>query len=118
MPLLAPCAGHPAPCRAHSRLVEVAPLAPRHRQILALQATRRFITTTVVLGGALLTATVERAWALGARRVWVHTCSLDHPNALPGYQARGFRVFKIVHTEEELPERSPGPWPGAFPTLP
>ena len=70
------------------------------------------------LGGALLTATVERAWALGARRVWVHTCSLDHPNALPGYQARGFRVFKIVHTEEELPERSPGPWPGAFPTLP
>ena len=67
------------------------------------------------LGGALLTATVERAWALGARRVWVHTCSLDHPNALSGYQARGFRVFNIVHTEEELPERSPGPWPGAFP---
>ena len=31
------------------------------------------------LGGALLTAAVERAWALGARRVWVHTCSLDHP---------------------------------------
>src|SRR4029453_2274687 len=49
LPLLAPCAGHPAPCRAPSRLVEVAPLAPRHRQILALQATRRFITTTVVL---------------------------------------------------------------------
>jgi len=67
------------------------------------------------LGGALLTATVERAWALGAHRVWVHTCSLDHPNALPGYQARGFRVFNIAHTEEELPERSPGLWPGAFP---
>jgi GNAT superfamily N-acetyltransferase len=67
------------------------------------------------LGGALLTATVERAWALGARRVWVHTCSLDHPNALPGYQARGFRVFNIAHTEEELPERSPGLWPSAFP---
>jgi hypothetical protein len=49
MPLLAPCAGHPATRRAHSRLVDVAPLAPRHRQILALQATRRFITTTVVL---------------------------------------------------------------------
>ena len=67
------------------------------------------------LGGALLTATVERVWALGACRVWVHTCSLDHPNALPGYQARGFRVFNMVHTTEELPERSPGPWPGAFP---
>jgi GNAT superfamily N-acetyltransferase len=67
------------------------------------------------LGGALLTATVERAWTIGARRVWVHTCSLDHPNALPGYQARGFRIFNIVQAEQELPERSPGPWPGAFP---
>lgn len=67
------------------------------------------------LGGALLTATVERAWALGAHRVWLHTCSLDHPNALPGYQARGFRVFNIVHTEQDLPESPPGPWPGAFP---
>lgn len=60
------------------------------------------------LGGALLTAAVERAWALGARRVWVHTCSLDHPRALPGYQARGFRVFHIAHTEQDLPERPGG----------
>ena len=67
------------------------------------------------LGGALLTATVERAWAIGASRVWVHTCSLDHPNALPGYQARGFRVFYIVHAEQDLPERPLDPWPGAFP---
>jgi GNAT superfamily N-acetyltransferase len=67
------------------------------------------------LGGALLTATVERAWAIGAQRVWVHTCSLDHPNALPGYQARGFRVFHSVQTAQDLPERPPGPWPGAFP---
>jgi GNAT superfamily N-acetyltransferase len=67
------------------------------------------------IGGALLTATVERAWAMGARRVWVHTCSLDHPNALRGYQARGFRVFNVVYTEEDLPERPPGPWPDAFP---
>jgi GNAT superfamily N-acetyltransferase len=54
------------------------------------------------LGGALLTAAVKRAWAIGARRVWVHTCSLDHPNALPCYQARGFRLFKIVSGEQEL----------------
>jgi hypothetical protein len=52
---------------------------------------------------------------MGARRLWVHTCSLDHPSALPAYQARGFRVFDVVHTEEDLPETSPGPWPGAFP---
>jgi GNAT superfamily N-acetyltransferase len=66
------------------------------------------------LGGPLLTATVERAWAMGARRVWVHTCSLDHPRALSGYQARGFRVFDVVHSEEEVPDTPPGPWPGAF----
>jgi GNAT superfamily N-acetyltransferase len=66
------------------------------------------------LGGALLTMAIERAWAMDARRVWLHTCSLDHPNALPGYQARGLRVFNIVHTEQDLPESPPGPWPGAF----
>jgi GNAT superfamily N-acetyltransferase len=66
------------------------------------------------LGGPLLTATVERAWAMGARRVWVHTCSLDHPSALPGYQARGFRVFEVEHAEQDLPDTPPGPWPGAF----
>lgn len=49
------------------------------------------------LGGYLLTEAVEHAWASGARRVWLHTCSLDHPNALPNYLDRGFTVFK---TEE------------------
>lgn len=49
-------------------------------------------------GGAFLHDTVRRAWALGAKRVWLHTCSLDHPHALAGYEKRGFRVFK---TEEE-----------------
>ncbi|GAB1541296.1 GNAT family N-acetyltransferase [Scytonema sp. NUACC21] len=31
------------------------------------------------LGGHLLSVGVERAWAIGANRVWVHTCSLDGP---------------------------------------
>jgi ribosomal protein S18 acetylase RimI-like enzyme len=48
------------------------------------------------LGGHLLTEAVERAWE-GATRVWVHTCTLDHPSALPNYLKRGFTVFK---TEE------------------
>lgn len=51
------------------------------------------------VGSALLCEVVRRAWALGAKRVWLHTCSLDHPTALPGYQARGFRVFKVEETE-------------------
>ncbi len=46
------------------------------------------------LGKYLLAAAVERAWALGAARVWVHTSSLDHSSALPNYLARGFSVWK------------------------
>ena len=52
-------------------------------------------------GSAFLCEAVRQAWALGAKRVWLHTCSLDHPTALPGYQARGFRVFKVVEEERE-----------------
>ncbi len=44
-------------------------------------------------GGALLTEAIRRAWAFGAPRVWVHTCTLDHPAALPNYQKRGFRIY-------------------------
>jgi GNAT superfamily N-acetyltransferase len=46
------------------------------------------------LGGHLLTVAAERAWAWGATRVWLHTCTHDHPHALHNYIARGFRVCK------------------------
>ena len=46
------------------------------------------------LGKALLGCAVRDAWGMGATRVWLHTCSLDHPHALPNYLARGFRVYK------------------------
>lgn len=65
------------------------------------------------LGGHLLTAAIECGWQMGAKRVWVHTCTLDHPKALANYQARGMRLFKEEVKEEEQPARSPGPWPGA-----
>jgi GNAT superfamily N-acetyltransferase len=55
------------------------------------------------LGGYLLSAGVQRAWDLGARRVWVHTCSLDGPHALPNYLARGFRVYDQKTEPIELP---------------
>jgi GNAT superfamily N-acetyltransferase len=45
-------------------------------------------------GGPLLTAAVSRAWALGAERVYVNSCSLDHPTAMANYAARGFKVFR------------------------
>jgi GNAT superfamily N-acetyltransferase len=42
------------------------------------------------IGKAMLTRAAEEAWALGATRVWLHTCTLDSPRALPNYKARGF----------------------------
>ncbi|MBT3288892.1 MAG: GNAT family N-acetyltransferase [Victivallales bacterium] len=50
-------------------------------------------------GGALLTRTIGEAWMRSPSRVWVHTCTLDHPAALGNYQARGMVVYK---TETEL----------------
>ena len=44
------------------------------------------------LGGHLLTEVVERAWVIGANRVWLHTCTHDHEHALGNYLARGFKV--------------------------
>jgi GNAT superfamily N-acetyltransferase len=45
------------------------------------------------LGGHLLTHALVRAFEL-APRVWVHTCTLDGPRALPNYEARGLRPFR------------------------
>jgi GNAT superfamily N-acetyltransferase len=67
------------------------------------------------LGGYLLSQAAARAWQLRpvVRRVWVHTCSLDHAGALPNYLARGFTVFQEEERTVELPDTPPGPWPGA-----
>ena len=46
------------------------------------------------LGKHLLSEAVRRAWGAGANRVWLHTCTLDDPAALPNYIARGFRPYK------------------------
>ena len=53
------------------------------------------------LGGWLLTRAAETAWAEQPSRVWLHTCTLDHPNALPNYLRRGFRaVREEIYTVE------------------
>ena len=47
------------------------------------------------LGGALLTAAIQRAWSKPeTRRLWLHTCTKDHEHALDNYCNRGFEVFK------------------------
>ena len=45
-------------------------------------------------GRPFLEAVVGRAWERGTTRVWVHTCTLDHPRALLNYLAGGFRVVR------------------------
>jgi GNAT superfamily N-acetyltransferase len=55
------------------------------------------------LGGDLLTAGVDRAWQMGAKRVWVHTCDLDHPHALANYKARGFQPYRAEQKMVDLP---------------
>lgn len=64
-------------------------------------------------GGHLLSECVRRAWALGGQRVLVHTNTLDGPNALPNYLARGFRIAKETVSMVDLPDAPPGPWPAS-----
>tara|TARA_B100001093_G_scaffold485164_1_gene519237 strand:- start:517 stop:1020 length:504 start_codon:yes stop_codon:yes gene_type:complete len=46
------------------------------------------------LGSYLLSSAIEKSFLEQPKRVWVHTCSLDHKNALSNYIARGMRIFK------------------------
>jgi GNAT superfamily N-acetyltransferase len=59
------------------------------------------------LGKHLLTCATEQAWADGANRVWLHTCTLDDPAAMPNYLKRGFRAFKTENYSVELIESVP-----------
>ena len=46
------------------------------------------------LGSYLLSQTIQKSFKENVNRVWVHTCSLDHKNALNNYIARGMKIFK------------------------
>ena len=66
------------------------------------------------LGGYLLSNAIRCAWQMpDAKRVWVHTCTLDHPNALAAYKARGLQIYREETHEQELPKQPVGPWPNA-----
>jgi GNAT superfamily N-acetyltransferase len=58
------------------------------------------------LGKALLTCAVEESFALGAGRVWLHTCTLDSPHALPNYESGGFTRFNRETYVVQLPPAS------------
>ncbi len=46
------------------------------------------------LGAYLLSEAIKKSFEIGSKRVWVHTCSLDHKHALNNYLSRGMRIFK------------------------
>jgi GNAT superfamily N-acetyltransferase len=46
------------------------------------------------LGSYLLSQAIQKSFKENIKRVWVHTCSLDHKNALNNYIARGMKIFK------------------------
>ena len=46
------------------------------------------------LGSFLLSQAIKESFKENVNRVWLHTCSLDHENALKNYLARGMKIFK------------------------
>ncbi len=64
-------------------------------------------------GKALLQDAISKAWEIGGDRVWLHTCTLDHPQALNNYLARGFKVFKEEEYSDQIPADPIQPWEGA-----
>ena len=46
------------------------------------------------LGSYLLSVAIKNSFLEKTQRVWVHTCSLDHKNALNNYLSRGMKIFK------------------------
>jgi GNAT superfamily N-acetyltransferase len=69
-------------------------------------------------GRWLMAETLARAWTRGVERVWLHTCTLDHPNALGFYRAQGFVATR--RTIETFPDpRATGMLPAdAAPQIP
>ncbi len=46
------------------------------------------------IGGYALSEAIKKSFKKNIKRVWLHTCTLDHPNALKNYIARGMKVFR------------------------
>lgn len=55
------------------------------------------------LGKYFLQWTIDKAWSYQPKRFWLHTCTLDHPVALPNYQKAGFVLYKEEKIQREIP---------------
>jgi GNAT superfamily N-acetyltransferase len=58
------------------------------------------------LGKALMNEALQRAWARPINRLWVHTCSHDHPRALGFYQKSGFKAYARMIEVHDDPRAS------------
>ena len=45
------------------------------------------------LGGYMLSEAIKKSFSYNVKRVWAHTCSLDHKNALKNYLSRGMKIY-------------------------
>jgi GNAT superfamily N-acetyltransferase len=54
------------------------------------------------LGKWFLRWGIDRAWSYAPHRLWLHTCTLDHPAALPNYRKAGFQLFREEIIEREV----------------
>jgi GNAT superfamily N-acetyltransferase len=81
------------------------------------------VVPSAVGGGAgryLMNEALTRAWAQPITRMWVHTCTFDHPNALGFYQRSGFRPYAVmveVHQDPRLTGHMPKEASPAVPLL-
>lgn len=64
-------------------------------------------------GSWFLHRTLARAWSYRPRRVWLDTCSLDHPRALSVYERAGLEAYrrKEVQVDAALLLEAPRPAP-------
>jgi GNAT superfamily N-acetyltransferase len=73
---------------------------PGEIELVQFGLTRAFIGQG--LGKWFLQWTLDQAWSYQPRRFWLHTCTLDHPAALPNYLKAGFVQFKQEAIRREL----------------
>ncbi|MCD4679158.1 MAG: GNAT family N-acetyltransferase [Bacteroidales bacterium] len=45
---------------------------------------------------------IQKSWFYNPKRLWLHTCKLDHPNAMELYKKVGFKVYKVSMIEEYI----------------
>lgn len=54
------------------------------------------------LGKYFLQWTIDKVWSYQPTRFWLHTCTLDHPSALPNYLQAGFKVYREETLAREI----------------